>query len=128
MASGGGAAALLARIRAILRRHHLSLQRRLSAGELQLDRETREVWRAGRPIELTPREFDLLYTLAMEAGHVVSVDELLGRVWGAEFVGEPQVVYVHIRWLREKLEDDPNHHRRIVTVRGEGYKLELQEA
>ena len=81
-----------------------------------------------RPLELTPREFDLLYTLAMEAGHVVSVDELLGRVWGAEFVGEPQVVYVHIRWLREKLEDDPNKPNRIVTVRGVGYKLESQEA
>jgi DNA-binding response OmpR family regulator len=78
----------------------------------------------GQPLELTPREFDLLYTLAMEAGNVVSVDELLGRVWGAEFVGEPQVVYVHIRWLREKIESDPNHPERIITIRGVGYKLE----
>jgi len=74
-------------------------------------------------VELTPREFDLLYALALEAGRVVSVDDLLARVWGAEYAGEPQAVYVHIRWLREKLEDDPQHPRRIVTVRGVGYKL-----
>ena len=47
----------------------------------------------------------------------------MARVWGAEYTGEPQVVYVHIRWLCEKLEDDPRHHRRILTVRGVGYKL-----
>jgi DNA-binding response OmpR family regulator len=68
-----------------------------------------------------------LHTLALEAGRVLSVDELLRRVWGAEYIGEPQVVYVHVRWLREKLEDDPHHPRRIVTVRGVGYKLEAQE-
>jgi len=74
-------------------------------------------------VDLSPREFDVLYTLALEAGHVVSVDDLLARVWGAEYAGEPQVVYVHIRWLREKLEDDPQHPRRILTIRGVGYKL-----
>jgi DNA-binding response OmpR family regulator len=51
------------------------------------------------------------------------VDELLASVWGAEFVGQPQVVYVHIRWLREKLEKAPDHPKRIITVRGVGYKL-----
>ncbi|MBP1702146.1 MAG: afsQ, partial [Chloroflexi bacterium] len=50
----------------------------------------------------------------------------LARVWGAEFVGQPQVVYVHIRWLREKVEENPNQPRRIITVRGVGYKLEPQ--
>jgi DNA-binding response OmpR family regulator len=77
---------------------------------------------------LTPREFDLLHAFALQPRSVISTDELLGRVWGAEFVGQPQVVYVHIRWLREKLEADPNHPRRILTVRGVGYKLEPQEA
>jgi DNA-binding response OmpR family regulator len=48
----------------------------------------------------------------------------LARVWGAEYVGEPQVVYVHIRWLREKLEADPKHPKRIVTIRGVGYKMQ----
>ena len=70
----------------------------------------------------------MLYALALEAGHVISTNDLIARVWGAEFDGEPQVVYVHIRWLREKLEDDPNQPRRIVTVRGVGYKLEPQAA
>jgi DNA-binding response OmpR family regulator len=81
---------------------------------------------AGRSIELPPKEFDLLYTLALEAGHVVSSEDLLARVWGAEFSGEPQVVYVYMRWLREKVEEDPQHPRRIITMRGVGYKLVAQ--
>jgi DNA-binding response OmpR family regulator len=64
----------------------------------------------------------------LEAGHVLSAEDLLARVWGAEYEGEPQVVYVHIRWLREKLEKDPHHPGRIITVRGVGYKLEPQES
>jgi DNA-binding response OmpR family regulator len=72
---------------------------------------------------LSAREFAVLHVLALEEGHVVPVDKLLAQVWGAEFVGEPQVVYVHIRWLRQKLEDEPNNPERIVTVRGVGYKL-----
>jgi DNA-binding response OmpR family regulator len=124
---------VLARIKAVLRRSRTKPSAEaepevLEVGDLMIDPGAHSVTVGEQPLELTPREFDLLYTLAMEAGHVVSVDELLGRVWGAEFVGEPQVVYVHIRWLREKIEDDPNHPRRIVTVRGVGYKLELQEA
>ncbi len=61
--------------------------------------------------------------LALNTGQVMSLNELLEQVWGAEFMGEPQVVYVHIRWLREKLEDDASQPKRIVTVRGVGYKL-----
>jgi DNA-binding response OmpR family regulator len=57
----------------------------------------------------------------------VTTDELLGQVWGAEFVGQPQVVYVHIRWLREKIETDPDHPQRILTVRGVGYRFVPQE-
>ena len=72
---------------------------------------------------MAAREFALLHALALEAGRVVSVDELLARVWGPEYGGEPQVVYVHMRWLRQKLEEDPNEPRRLVTVRGVGYKL-----
>jgi DNA-binding response OmpR family regulator len=124
---------LLARVKAVLRRvqaeapaaqmdHHP-----LVIGELAIDPSAHTVTLKGEPLELPPREFDLLHTLALDAGRVLSVDELLRRVWGAEYIGEPQVVYVHIRWLREKLEDDPHHPRRIVTVRGVGYKLEAQE-
>ena len=120
---------VLAHIKAVLRRSQQKAPSEIEpsalvVGDLMIDPGAHSVTIGGQPLELTPREFDLLYTLAMEAGNVVSVDELLGRVWGAEFVGEPQVVYVHIRWLREKIESDPNHPERIITVRGVGYKLE----
>jgi DNA-binding response OmpR family regulator len=78
---------------------------------------------AKTPVDLTAREFALLHTLCLESGRVISIDDLITRVWGAEFMGEPQVVYVHIRWLREKIEEDANKPQRIVNVRGVGYKL-----
>jgi DNA-binding response OmpR family regulator len=123
---------LLARMKAVLRRAGRAGTRtgettQLVVGDLVIDPAAHSVTIQGRPLDLTPREFDLLHTLALEAGRVVSTDELLARIWGAEYAGESQVVYVHIRWLREKLEDNPNQPRRIVTVRGVGYKLEPQE-
>ena len=119
---------LLARIRAVLRRAALPAPQSvrpqaLQVGSLVIDQAAHTVTLAGKPVALAPREFDLLYALALEAGYVVSADELLATVWGAEYLGEPQVVYVHIRWLREKLEEDPSQPTRIVTVRGVGYKL-----
>jgi DNA-binding response OmpR family regulator len=118
---------LLARIKAVLRRSAPPARPQQSApltvGDIVIDPAAHTVTADGNPVDLTPREFDLLYALAREAGSVVSVDDLLAHVWGAEYAGEPQVVYVHIRWLREKLEDDPAHPDRIVTVRGVGYKL-----
>jgi DNA-binding response OmpR family regulator len=122
---------LLARIKAALR-HSAQAQPLPSAaapvvvGDLAIDPTAHTVAIGGRSVSLPPREFDLLYVLAREAGHVVSVDQLLNHVWGPAYAGESQVVYVHMRWLREKLESDPNHPRRIVTVRGVGYKLEPQ--
>jgi len=125
---------LLAHIKAVLRRSERALPgtaadrpAALAAGQLAVDPLAHTVTLAGKDIPLSPREFDLLYVLASEPGRVFSVDELLGRVWGAEFIGQPQVVYVHIRWLREKLEEDPNHPKLIRTVRGVGYKLHLKE-
>ncbi len=100
----------------------------LNVGDLRIDPQAHTVMLKGQPLDLPPREFDLLYALALAAGHVVSAEDLIARVWGAEYSGEPQVVYVHIRWLREKIEDDPNHPCRIITVRGVGYKLEPQAA
>jgi DNA-binding response OmpR family regulator len=124
---------LLARIKVVLRRSErmaapAAEPTPLTVGDMLIDPSAHTVTIAGRLIDLPPREFDLLHTLALEAGHVVSINELLARVWGAEYEGESQVVYVHIRWLREKLEDDLDHPRRIITVRGVGYKLESQEA
>ncbi len=119
---------LLAHVKAVLRRaapaaEAQKSQAPLTVGDLAIDPGTHTVCVGGRPVELSPREFDLLHALALEAGRVVSVDDLLSRVWGAEYTGEPQVVYVHIRWLREKLEEDPEHPRRILTVRRVGYRL-----
>jgi DNA-binding response OmpR family regulator len=121
---------LLAHIKAVLRRAErgaMPMSERptsVTAGDLTIDSLEHRVTLAGKNITLSPREFDLLHTMALEPGRVFSVDELLGRVWGAEFIGQPQVVYVHIRWLREKLEKKPNHPSRILTVRGVGYKLQ----
>jgi DNA-binding response OmpR family regulator len=119
---------LLARIKAVLRRTQRPPASQaepapLVVGDLVVDLAAHTVTVGGRSVELSPREFDLLHTLALQAGQVVAVDDLLARVWGAEYEGEPQVVYVHVRWLREKVEEDPNHPRRILTMRGVGYKL-----
>ncbi|MBI3175745.1 MAG: response regulator transcription factor [Chloroflexi bacterium] len=118
---------LVARIKAVLRRNESAPEPApvltLTVDDLSLDAVAHTVMLAGRSVSLSPREFSLLQALASEPNRVRSVDELLASVWGAEFVGQPQVVYVHIRWLREKLEANPEQPRRIVTVRGVGYKL-----
>ena len=124
---------LLARIKAVLRRAQppalaTTGSTAFTVGDLTIDPSAHTLVVAGRPVKLPPREFDLLYALTLEAGHTVSVEDLLARVWGAEYAGEPQVVYVHVRWLREKLEADSHAPRRIITVRGVGYRLETQEA
>ena len=124
---------LLARIKAVLRRSgvdgDVGIQvEPLTVGDLTINPAAHTVAVNGTYVDLSPREFDLLYALAQEAGRPVSVDGLLARVWGAEYAGEPQVVYVHVRWLREKLEPEPSAPRRILTVRGVGYKLVPYEA
>ncbi len=124
---------LLARIKAVLRRSErpaapAAPQGKLVVGDLVLDSPAHLVTLKGRTIELAPREFDLLHAFMLQPNTVLSVDELLGQVWGAEFIGQPQVVYVHIRWLREKIEDNPDRPKRLLTVRGVGYKLAAQEA
>jgi DNA-binding response OmpR family regulator len=122
---------LLARVKLALRHHRKKTATAspkppalLCAGDLLLDPGAHEVTVGGRAVELAPREFDLLHALMLEPGRVVPREQLLAQVWGAEFVGEPQVIYVHVRWLREKIEEDPQHPRRIHTVHGVGYKLE----
>lgn len=123
---------LLAHVKAVLRRSEggqpidASVSP-LIVGDLNIDPGAHTVMVAEKAIELRPREFDLLHTLALHAGKVISVDELLANVWGAEYVGEPQVVYVHIRWLRKKIEEDPDNPKRIITIHGVGYKLDSLE-
>ena len=121
---------LLARVKAVLRRYDKAgpaatpSQERLEVGDLTIEASSHVATLNGEPLELAPREFALLHALALNPGQVMSVESLLAQVWGAEYSGESQVVYVHIRWLREKIETDPKYPKRIVTVRGVGYKLE----
>lgn len=119
---------LLARVKSVLRRTSRQIPAQIEpeeiiVGDLTIDPGAHTVYVSGRPVDLTAREFSVLHALAIEAGQVLSVDDLITRVWGAEFIGQSQVVYVHIRWLREKIEEDPNHPNRILNVRGVGYKL-----
>jgi DNA-binding response OmpR family regulator len=119
---------LLARIKTVLRRSERPetpspAGALIVAGDLTIDPAAHTVTSAGRPVELGPKGFDLLRVLALNIGQVLSTNDLLEQVWGPAYVGEPQVVYVHIRWLREKLEEDPSRPRRILTVHGVGYKL-----
>lgn len=120
---------LLAHIKAVLRRSEPDEESRetqpdqIELGDLFIDPGAHSVQVGRRPVQLAPREFDLLYALAENAGQVMSTDDLLRRVWGPEYEGESQVVYVHIRWLREKLEKKPSEPQRIITVRGVGYRL-----
>jgi len=124
---------VLAHIKAVLRRSEKNPQQEklnqlIFVGDLEIDSQAHTAICAGHALELSPREFDLLSLLATQPEKVFSTEEILAQVWGAEFVGQPQVVYVHIRWLRQKLETDPDHPRRILTVRGIGYKLVPQPA
>jgi len=120
---------LLARVRALLRRRELDRGQtsppsdRITVGEIVLDRTARQVWRAGQLVELRQREFDLLCALMENAGKAVPRHELLDQVWGEDWIGDPRTLDVHIRWLREKLEDDPSSPRYIQTVRGYGYRF-----
>ena len=119
---------VLAHIKAVLRRNNAKSlpeksPERLVVGDLEIAPASHIATCAGRPLDLSPREFDLLHTLASQPEKVLATEDLLAQVWGAEFVGQPQVVYVHIRWLRQKIEENPNKPKRILTIRGVGYKL-----
>ena len=116
---------LLARVRALLRRATNSIPRdTLEAGSLVLDLISRRVTRNGVEVALKPKEFSLLAELMRHRGAVLSRDLLLNHVWGQDYFGDDRTVDVHVRWLREKIEDDPAHPVHIQTVRGLGHRFE----
>ncbi len=116
---------LLARIRAVLRRTpETSRQDVLESGDLRLDLIARRVYIGDDELSLTPKEFDLLAELMRNRGMVLSRDLILTKVWGYDYLGDSRTVDVHIRWLREKIEEDPSNPERILTVRGVGYRFE----
>ncbi len=118
---------LMARVRALLRRtrnERPDTHTLLESGDLTLDLLTRRVARGETTLKLTQKEFDLLAELMRNQGAVLSRDLLLTHVWGYDYVGDSHTVDVHIRWLREKIEADPSDPKRILTVRGIGYRFE----
>ena len=112
---------LLARVRAVLRRRGIILGRLLIAGDLSLDRVTRDVARDGRTVELTPREFELLELFIGHPRQVFSREAILNRIWGYEYEGDANVIEAHISALREKLGD--RDRTLIRSIRGVGYSL-----
>lgn len=129
---------LLARVKAMLRRVRM-MREEINAstaapsavtaetivfGNLTLDLTRREVRLAEQPLALKPKEFELLLFLAQHRGQALSREFILERVWDWNYIGDSRTVDVHIRWLREKIEQDPSSPNRIVTVRGAGYRFE----
>jgi DNA-binding response OmpR family regulator len=129
---------LLARVRALLRRTDYAIpneervvkdnsvevprpNRELAAGPLRIDLAGRRVYCRGQVLELQPKQFELLTYLVRNRGTVLTRDQLLHNVWGYDYAGDTRTVDVHVRWLREKLEEDPANPRLIQTVRGVGY-------
>jgi DNA-binding response OmpR family regulator len=125
---------LMARVKAHLRRVRLEreqptqesvqLERKLVFGNLQIDPNRLEVTLGDQTLALKPKEYDLLLYLGQHRGQVVPRERILAQVWGWEFSGGSRTVDVHVRWLREKIEPDPNNPTRIITVRGIGYRFE----
>lgn len=121
---------LLARVKAMLRRAGMAQTSQtngevlLKVGDVQIDTARHQAEKGVSRLELTPKEFDLLVFLAKSKGFVFSRDQLLEKVWGYDFAGDTRTVDVHVRWLREKIEDNPNEPKLLLTIRGVGYKLE----
>jgi DNA-binding response OmpR family regulator len=129
---------LLARVKAMLRRVRLireeiksetdaqqsSPTQTLVFGSLALDLTRREVRVNERVLNLKPKEFELLVFLAQHNGQVLSREFILERVWGWNYIGDSRTVDVHVRWLREKIEEDASNPARILTVRGAGYRFD----
>ncbi len=116
---------LLARVRALLRRTTTeSDDEVLVSGDLRVDMKRREVSRGDLPLELKPKEMELLIHFMHNKGRAFTREQLLREVWGYDFYGDSRTVDVHISWLREKIEQQPGKPVRILTVRGVGYRFE----
>lgn len=127
---------LMARVKAQLRRVRLlreelgqpgnpqTRQEKLTFGDLIVNLTRREVTLKDEPLPLKPQEYDLLLFFAEHKGQMLSREFILERVWGWDFIGDSRTVDVHVRWLRQKIEQDASEPKRIVTVRGGGYRFE----
>lgn len=120
---------LMARIKALLRRVQMDSQMKpsqtIQIRDIVLNLDTRQVTKNGTLLPLRYKEFELLSLLVIHAGQVVTRAEIFDQVWGTDWLGDMRTLDVHIRWLREKLEDDPGNPELIQTVRGVGYRFTL---
>jgi two-component system response regulator RegX3 len=98
----------------------------VTVGDISVDHQRHEVWIRGALVALPLKEFELLALLLENAGRVLTRDQLIDRVWGADYVGDTKTLDVHVKRLRAKVELDPSHPVHIVTIRGLGYKFEDQ--
>lgn len=118
-------AEFMARVKACLRRAEKPAASErdepIVAGDITLDPSRHLLVVRGRDVQLAPKEFSLLHVLMENKGRIVTRQMLLEKVWGYDFEGEHQTISVHVRWLREKVEIDPNNPRHIITVRSRGY-------
>ncbi|CAG1009717.1 Transcriptional regulatory protein WalR [Anaerolineales bacterium] len=127
---------LLARVKSQLRRARLLREEMGKSGSAEVKHETlkfdnlvidltrREIMLDGNPLQLKPKEYELLLFFAEHRRQMLSREFILERVWGWDFIGDSRTVDVHVRWLRQKIEADPSNPGRIVTVRGGGYRFE----
>jgi DNA-binding response OmpR family regulator len=126
---------LMARVKAQLRRVRLireemgkqdfeGAQEMLSFGNLVVNQTRHEVILNDEPLQLKPKEYELLTFLAEHKGQMLSREFILERVWGWDYIGDSRTVDVHVRWLRQKIEPEPARPERIITVRGGGYRFE----
>ncbi len=115
---------IIARVKARLRRLDVDNEARdeaITIGDISIDRSRQRLVVRDQVVALAPKEFRLLYVLMENKGRIVTRQMLLEKVWGYDFEGEHQTISVHVRWLREKIEVDPNNPRHIITVRSRGY-------
>jgi DNA-binding response OmpR family regulator len=117
---------LMARVRALLRRATDAprLADSATSGDITLDTKRREARRGDATVHLKPKEYELLLYFMRHPGRAFTREQLLNDIWGYEFAGDTRTVDVHVRWLRQKIEDDPGKPKRLVTVRGTGYMFE----
>lgn len=117
-------AEVVARVKTVLRRAGGDTpQEALESANLRIDPKTHQAWIDGQDVSFSPKEFALLYFLVRNKGQVFSREVLLDRVWGQDAYVSARTVDVHIRWLREHIEPEPAKPRRILTIRGVGYKF-----
>lgn len=122
---------LLARVRNLLRRSaaqaadgSAEASEVMKSGDLEIDLASHSATLRDEPLSMKPREFSLMALLMANRGRAFTRDQILERLWGHDYIGDSRTVDVHVRWLREKIEPEPSQPRRIVTIRGVGYRFD----